>query len=256
MPDRWTGRLGELAWTDEGDPGHRPVALLHAVGSSGHMWDGVRPLLADRTRVLTVDLLGHGESGDPAREMTVPDHADEVAGLLEHVGLGPVTLMGCSLGALIALDLTARHPALVASLILNGCPGWHRESQRTARLVSLAARVGPSGVPGADFPLLGTATPPSDVVAKQRRADLQRNGRWFLSSWWAIAAFDPIARLGRITCPTQVVMGDADFHLATSCTLVEGIPGARLTVLPGVGHLSPFDDPESLAEIALAAAHP
>jgi 3-oxoadipate enol-lactonase len=218
------------------------------------MWDGVLPLLAAHADVVVVDLLGHGSSGDPARDLTIPEHADQVAGLIEHLGIGPVTLMGCSLGALIALDLTARHSTLVSALVLNGCPGWHLESQRTARLSTIASRLGPSGMPQADFPLHGTATTSSAEVDAERRADLQRSGRWFLSSWWAMAAFDPITRLGRISCPTHLVMGDLDFHLATSYALVEGIPGARMTVLTGAGHLTPFDAPNALAEIALAAA--
>jgi 3-oxoadipate enol-lactonase len=248
---RWTGGLGELSYATAGDAGRPTVVLLHAVGTSSHMWDEVVPLLAPHAHVLAIDLLGHGCSGDPVRELTIPDHADAVAGLITHLGLGRTTLVGTSLGALIALDLTARHGGLVSSLLLNGCPGWHLESQRTARLMSIAARLGPAGIPAADFPLLGTATPPTETVAAQRRADLQRCGRGFLSSWWAIAAFDPISRLSRITCPTHVVMGETDFHLATSYTLVDGVAGAQMTVIPGAGHLTPFDKPAEIARIAL-----
>lgn len=250
----WAAGLGELSYRREGDPARPSVVLVHAVGSSTHLWDGVVPLLAPDLDVVTVDLLGHGASSDPARDLTIPEHADAIVGLIEVLGLAPVTLVGCSLGALVALDLTARQGRLVSSLVLNGCPGWTSESERTARLVGIAERLGPVGVPGPDFGLRGTVTPARPQVARQRQADLARSGRWFLASWWAMAAYDPIARLPDVTCPVHVAMGAEDFHLATSSNLIEGLPDARLTVLPGAGHLTPLDDPAAIAAIVRSAA--
>lgn len=116
-----------------------------------------------------------------------------------------------------------------------------------ARFKLMAARAGPDGKPDADLKLGGTAKPSSPEVAARRRQDLSRCGEWFFSSWWAIAAFDPISRLPRIACPVRIIMGETDYHLATAYTLVEGLSGAQLQVLPGVGHLSPFDDPAAIA---------
>ncbi|WP_344600731.1 alpha/beta hydrolase [Sporichthya brevicatena] len=247
----WTAGLGELSYRREGDPARPSVVLIHAVGTSTHLWDGVIPILAAEVDVVAIDLLGHGASSDPRRDLTIPEHADAVAGLVEHLGIDPVTLTGCSLGALIALDVAARRPGLVSSLVLNGCPGWHLESQRTERLISIAERLGPSGRPGPDFGLAGTARPPSAEVAARRMEDLQRCGRWFLSSWWAMAAFDPVPRLEHIRCPTHLAMGESDFHLATSSTLTEGISDVRLSVIPGAGHLTPFDDARAIARLVL-----
>lgn len=251
MTARWTSTLGEVHYQTYGhDPGDAPpLLLLHAVGGSTQLWDDVlTPLRSGNGRlIVTPDLLGHGRSGDPSRDITLPEHADTMAGLMAQLGVTRFAVAGTSMGALIALDLAARYPDRVSSLVLNGCPGWHLESQRMARFAQMASKVGADGLPDPDAPLGGTVTPPDAATAERRRADLKRCGRWFISSWWAIAAFDPIARLGRIRCPMHLVMGDNDFHLATSYALVDGVACGRMTVLPGAGHLTPFDDPKGVA---------
>lgn len=251
MTERWHSGYGEISYQryENGQAGTPPLLLLHAVGGSGHLWDGVLTDLRPSAGrdIVVPDLLGHGSSSDPSREFSLPDHADTMAGLMAALGFTRFAVAGTSMGALIALDLAARYPSRVSSLVLNGCPGWHLESQRMARFTTMAAKVGADGLPRTDAPLGGTTTTPAEATAERRRADLARCGRWFISSWWAIAAFDPIARLARLECPVHVVMGDGDFHLATSHTLVDGVARGRMTVLPGAGHLSPFDDPKGVA---------
>lgn len=251
MTAEWSGALGQVSYQTyaHGSDGGTPLLLLHAVGTSSHLWEEVLPSLlpaTDRT-IVVPDLLGHGRSGDPCRDLTLPDHADAMAGLMEQLGFERFAVAGTSMGALIALDLAARCPDRVSALTLNGCPGWHLESQRMARFTQMASKLDRAGLPRPDAPLGGTVTQQAPATIDRRRRDLLRCGRWFISSWWAIAAFDPIARLDTIRCPPHVVMGEHDFHLATSYALVQGQAIGRMTVLPGAGHLSPFDDPRAVA---------
>lgn len=245
-PSTLSTLLGDLAYRD-GD-GELPVLLLHAVGGSSHLWEGVVAALAPRVRAVAPDFLGHGRSGLPARPLTIPDHADLCVELLDALDLDRVVVAGTSMGALVGLELAARHPSRVHALVANGCPGWHLESQRMERFVTLAGKVGRDGLPRPDSELGGTVRPPSDADVARRRADLLACGPWFLSSLWAVAAYDPTSRLERITCPSLVLMGDADPHLATSSTLVGGIRDARLQVVPDAGHLTPFDAPRAVAD--------
>lgn len=247
-PGRWEHPLGELSYQVFARGGDRePVLLLHAVGGSSALWQQVVPLIVDRRTVVVPDLLGHGDSGNPIRQLTISDHAEMIADLLSKLSIARCAVAGCSMGALIALELAAQYPTRVSTLICNGCPGWHLESQRMARFKMMAARAGPDGKPDPDS-LGGTAKPSSVAIVARRRKDLIRCGEWFFSSWWAIAAFDPITRLHRITCPVRIIMGEQDFHLPTAYALVEGLREARLQILPGVGHLSPFDDPAAIAD--------
>lgn len=244
---RWASPFGALSYRvySEGAVGE-PVLLLHAVGGSSALWQHVVPAIAAARCVVVPDLLGHGESGDPNRQLTISDHADILAALLSELSIARCAVGGCSMGALIALELAAQYPKRVSALMCNGCPGWHLESQRMARFKTMAARAGPDGKPNLDT-IGGTAKQSSPVVAARRRQDLDRTGEWFFSSWWAIAAFDPISRLRRIACPVRIVMGASDYYLPTAYTLLDGLADAQLQVLPGVGHLSPFDDPAAVA---------
>jgi hypothetical protein len=94
----------------------------------------------------------------------------------------------------------------------------------------------------------GTVRPFSGEERAARSADLVRCGGWFLGTMWAIASYDLAARLGRIDLPTFVLMGEQDFHLATSYVLADGIRDARLAVIPNSGHLTPYDAPDEVAD--------
>lgn len=245
---RWPNPLGELSYQlYAAGAAREPVLLLHAVGGSSALWHQVVPLIRDSRMVVVPDLLGHGDSSNPIRQLTISDHAELLGDLLASLSIARYAVAGCSMGALIALELAAQYPSRVSALVCNGCPGWHLESQRMARFKMMAARAGPDGKPNPDLKLGGTTKPSSPEVAARRRQDLIRCGEWFFSSWWAIAAFDPISRLRRITCPVRIIMGENDYHLPTAYSLVDGLSDAQLHVLAGVGHLSPFDDPAAIA---------
>jgi pimeloyl-ACP methyl ester carboxylesterase len=240
--------FGDIVLEDSGaDPGATPLLLIHAIASSARMWDAVRHRLPGDVRLLTPDLLGHGRSDQPRRPLGITDHADLLADLLAGSDVHRCCVAGCSLGALIALELAARHPTLVAGAVCNGLPGWGGEAQRMARFASLVEKVGPDGLPDPAAPLGGTVQPMTPEVEEQRRRDRTRCGRSFLNSLWAVAAFDPIARLPRVGCPVLVLMGGADPHLGSGPIVADGLPRGRLLVLPNAGHLTPFDDPAGVA---------
>src|SRR6476661_7563977 len=86
-----------------------PVVLLHGGAGAG---EGVAPLLGqfEGRTVTTGDAAGHGHSPDPGRPLRPETLADDVAALIEHLGLAPVDLLGYSLGGLTALRVAIQHP--------------------------------------------------------------------------------------------------------------------------------------------------
>jgi pimeloyl-ACP methyl ester carboxylesterase len=95
----------------------RPLVLLHGGLGSGEMFGPVLPTLAERHRVITPDLQGHGRTADVDRPLDVRLMADDIAALIDHLGLDRPDLVGYSLGGWVALHTAARHPAKVRRLV-------------------------------------------------------------------------------------------------------------------------------------------
>jgi pimeloyl-ACP methyl ester carboxylesterase len=232
-------------WTP--DSAAVPIVLLHSLGTSSRLWERTIPVLRAAGRsVVTLDFYGHGRSADPNWVPSIVEHGDTVANVLAALHVDRYHLAGTSLGGIVAIELASRPDCRAESIVLNGTPGWHLESQRMARLRGLSLRLGPSGLPTENTTPGGTVRPFDDTERKERSADLVRCGPWFLNTMWAIASYDLAARLSRIEVPSLVLMGDGDFHLATAYVLRERIRRATLAVIDNAGHLTPYDTPEEV----------
>jgi pimeloyl-ACP methyl ester carboxylesterase len=110
----------------------QPLILLHGGLGSGDMYAAIMPQLAKGRRVITADLQAHGHTADVDRPLRYETMGDDVAGLIEHLGLAQADVMGYSFGAATALRLAIQHPSLVRRLVLTSIPcrrdGWFPES--------------------------------------------------------------------------------------------------------------------------------
>lgn len=98
-----------------------PLLLLHGLGGSIRFWDPLWPHLAGRD-VLAVDLLGHGRSPAPRTAYTLHDHLEALYRVLEHQRFPPCTVLGHSLGGVLAASLAALRPQQVTGLLLVNAP--------------------------------------------------------------------------------------------------------------------------------------
>src|SRR5260221_240108 len=107
---------------DEYGEGERPIVLVHGLLMNRRMFERLGPALAKRgNRVICVDLLGHGRSDQPddLRLYSMPQFAEQVIALLDHLGLERAVVGGTSLGANVALELAVRHPGRVEGLFIE-----------------------------------------------------------------------------------------------------------------------------------------
>ena len=95
----------------------RPLILLHGGLMSGEMFGPVLPLLAGHHQVITVDLQGHGRTADIDRPLDVRLMADDIAALIDHLGLDQPDVVGYSLGGGVALQTAVKYPARVRRLV-------------------------------------------------------------------------------------------------------------------------------------------
>jgi pimeloyl-ACP methyl ester carboxylesterase len=95
----------------------RPLILLHGGLGSGEMFGPVLPLLAKRHQVIAVDLQGHGRTADIDRPIDIRLMADDIAALIDHLGLDKPVVVGYSLGGGVALQTAVKHPHKIRRLV-------------------------------------------------------------------------------------------------------------------------------------------
>ena len=117
---------GGLAFNylDEGDPSGRPFVFQHGLGGDISQPAGIFPPPSG-VRLLSLDCRGHGRTRPlgPADKLSFSSFADDLAALMDHLGLQRAVVGGISMGAGVALNLASRHPQMVAGLILSR-PAW------------------------------------------------------------------------------------------------------------------------------------
>jgi 3-oxoadipate enol-lactonase len=226
-----------------------PVVLLHPFPFSRGLWGGLTEVLANRYRVVAVDARGFGESPlPPGERFSVAELADDLAALLDELGIRRAALVGMSLGGYTALAFAARHCARLAALVLADTRAAADSAEvRAAREVALAliAGAGPEAyLAGSLGRLLSPAASPALVAHLRTRAETRS-----ASLRAGIEALrdrpDRSDELGSIACPTLVMCGAADqiTPAAEMRSLADAIPGAAFAVIPEAGHLSHLEAP-------------
>lgn len=221
----------------------RPALVLVAgLAGSTEWWRHVAPALVDDDReVHAVDLPGFGSRGGHRRLLPIRELADVLAAELAEGAAGgagqgpaPVDLVGYSLGGSVCLRVAAARPDLVRRLVLvapGGVPVERGALADTVSLLHMGALAGPGFWP-------------------QLARDARRTGlRGLLAAGRDVRTDDATALLPRITAPTLVVWGDRDTLVPRRDVelISQGIPGASLEVLPGIGHVPMAECPERLA---------
>jgi len=260
MPYLTTGatRLFYQIHGARGAPGQPAIVLLHGLGSAGDDWPLQVVAFAPRYPVITVDAPGHGRSGWLAASHNLRQMAADVAGLLEQLEEPPAHLVGLSLGGCIALQMGIDHPERTRSLVLVNSfarlrsAGWRGALRFARRLWLLAFAPMPAT---AEAIARGLFPKPEHrefyQAAVARLASNSKRKYW--SAIRALLLFDARPHLGRVRCPALVVAGDRDLTIPLSAKvrLQQGIPSARLVVIPDSGHATAYDQAEEFNRIVL-----
>ena len=228
-----------------------PVVLIHGFRGSGRYWSSVAPRLAARARVIAPDLKGFGDSAKPRRGYTLADHTATLKRFLETLGTGPATLVGHSLGGVVALRLVADFPELVKRLVLITTPFTGTIAQNVSevrrapmwiRLLALRPRTARwiVGLHSTFVVRLGSDTRDLTREAIQDATKF----RWtslretFYSS---IVAENMRARLRQVDRPALLVYGDQDDLILPhhGQALRDLFRPSELVVIPGAGHQLP-----------------
>jgi 3-oxoadipate enol-lactonase len=240
--------------------GPRTVALLNGIAMSVSHWKPVTERLAAAGwRVLCHDMRGQLLSDKPG-DYTLEGHARDLAALMDRLGIPKLHVLGTSYGAEVGLAFARDFPDRTESLILvDGVSEADALLTATVESWLRAARADPGLFYRTIIPWnysAGYIEANREALDKREAVIRSLPPEYFEAFAGLCEAFlkiDLTKDLGRIRCPTLVVVADKDIlkHRGFSEILVRGIPGSRLVVIPGAGHAVVVEKPDAVADAAL-----
>jgi 3-oxoadipate enol-lactonase len=240
-----------LAYTDQG--AGTPLVFLHAFPLNRAMWEP-QHALADRHRVLTIDLRGHGESDAPAWRYTMDLFASDVIALLDHLNIRQAVFVGLSMGGYLIFSLYRQYRDRVQGLVLADTRAEADTPERKTWRFQLAQRVSREGAKVVVEEMLPKLLAPNTYQSKPALVETLRSMilsapvSGIVGDLMAIEDRpDAVALLKHIACPALVLVGEQDAltSVEENKRIAEAIPGARFKVLPSAGHMSNLEQPEA-----------
>lgn len=240
--------------------GGDPVVLVHGSWDDRHVWDPVREGLASRFRVVSYDRRGHTDSPDGPQPGVRRDDEEDLAGLIEDLGLAPAHVVGNSFGASIALGLAARRTELFRSLCIHEPPllslaaddeGVPEMGQAVSGVVELIER-GQVETAARAFVEEALGAGAWEAMSPQERATTVANAPTFAGEQrdpaWADIDLDA---LGAIDAPVLITQGDQSppFFSTVVAQLEAAMGTARVRTLPGAGHVPHQTHPAEYATV-------
>ncbi|MHC4923793.1 MAG: alpha/beta fold hydrolase [Planctomycetota bacterium] len=241
-----------------------PFLLLGGTGSDHTLWAGHLPAMSERFRVITPDPRGTGQTTRPEDPTTCTMRlmAEDAAGLLDHLDMGPAHVAGLSLGSAVAMELGAARPELVRSLHLHGA--WARSDRWFIEMMEImeypARKDDMAGFLRLALPCILSRTFLADeeAVAALTKGFLEDNPHpcskeGILGHVHADKTHDATPRLASVQAPTLVATGENDIQVRPEYgrEVADRIPGARWHLFrgPQASHCSILEMPEEFLRL-------
>lgn len=246
-----------LHYAEDGPSAGTPVIVLHGYSDSWFSFSRVMPLLAREARVYALDLRGHGNSDRPASGYRMGDLAADVLAFMDAKGIARATILGHSMGGLVAQQVALAAPQRVSRLILVSTArtvrGFDGVDELGKAIESLPEPVPPEFV--REFQTSTVHVPVPDAFMDRVVAEsLRLPARVWRELLAGMLATEPAVALGRSGIPTLLVWGEKDAYIPRTAQdeLIAMIGTATLTVYTGTGHAPHWERPADVARDVLA----
>ena len=257
-----------INYVDIGE-GSQTIVFIHGLGGSWQNWLENLPRTAEHCRAIALDLPGFGLSEMPADPISITGFAATVDSFCDSLGLGPVVLVGNSMGGFTAAEVAIQHPKRVELLVLVDSAGISsanvtnsRPGQTLARQLMMRGQGDPNAAkkmltrPGYIALGMGLVARYPTRISKELLSEqlLTFGDSGFGDAFEAILAYDFRHRLEEIGCPVLVIQGEDDIlvPLGDALEFCELIPNAELLTMADTGHVPMFERPAQFNDALLA----
>jgi len=242
-----------LPYVEQGDSAGVPVLLLHGVTDSWRSFERVLPHLPSSLHVFALSQRGHGDAERPLTGYSFHDFAADAAAFIDTLQLGPVVLVGHSMGSGVAQRFALNYPDRLRGLVLEGSFATLHANPAVrefwdSAVSRLVDPIDPHFVREFQQSTLAQPVPPAffETIVQE---SLKVPARVWKAAFSTFLQEDWSGELGKITAPTLIVWGDQDAFCPRSDQdmLVAAIPGSRLLVYSDAGHDPHWEEPERFA---------
>jgi 3-oxoadipate enol-lactonase len=254
-------RAGDISLDCERSGSGPPLLMIMGMsGTALHWGEPFLQALQSDFETITYDHRGVGASSRLAGQLTIAQLADDAANLLGALELDSAHVLGISMGGMVAQELALRHPERVRTLTLGctycGGEGSALASQEvTQRLITAMSSGDRALALRTVWEINVSAVAAADEQSASRFLEIAERRAVavpvIMAQMQAVLGHDTRARLGQVRAPTLVIHGTEDQMLPVANGPLIGslIPGARLEILDGVGHMFFWEQPQRSAEL-------
>ena len=251
-----------LPYVEQGDPAGVPVLLLHGITDSWRSFEGVLSHLPTSLHAFALSQRGHGDATRPVTGYAPHDFAADLAAFVDILKLGPVIVVGHSMGSSIAQRFALDYPDRTLGLVLMGsfttvCGNPVVMELWDSAVATLTDPIDPSFV--LEFQRSTLAQPvPQTFLETVVQESLKVPARVWRAAFAALLETDFSGELGTMKAPTLIVWGERDafFLRREQEALAAAIAGAQLIAYAGAGHGFHWEEPARFAaDLATFAAH-
>lgn len=235
-----------------------PLFMINGLGGDTRLWAFLLPHLNKSFTTIIYDMRCAGKSDKPSDPFTIADLSNEARSLIEHLGFAKVSVLGFSMGGMVAQDLAINHSDVIDKLVLvSTMPATMRMYPIPEFVMKLFVRtdISPKLIAMVYDVIFGSGF--KDIHSPQEYIDFKMNddnpqpADAYLNQYNAIKSFDVRKKVSNISTPTLIVAGNEDRVVPSKNArwLNEHISGSKIATLDTVGHIVPLENPDKLATL-------
>lgn len=233
-----------------------PLLLLHGLGSSSRDWEYQVPAFAAHYQVVAPDFRGHGGSSRSGG-YSVERFAADTWALVDQLGVGPVAILGYSMGGAVAMQMALDRPGAVTRLVLsNTLPSFRTDTLAKRWLLwsrlLLMGWLGPRRLSEVMTRRLYPRPDQADLRARVARRNAENDRNVYLETVRALTRWSIRDRLGELRLPVLVLAAEHDYFLRRETdAFVTALPDARVAHFSGTRHGLPLELPDAFNRAVL-----